>query len=201
LDEEIESKPELAEPDLKLSGKESFSFLDQTEKDLSGWEQLRLHEQIKGMKKAPPEFSSWLESENLSIVTFCLRMIRSFGQSGAYSAVVRLLDHQDDDIRAEAFVTLGEIGNRQVLGLLREQFDTESYTNRMLILRAMARMPDDSNIDFLNNIINNFGDYRIEAAYALASIKTVGIEGVEEALKDLGEGSEIIARHILINKL
>ncbi len=184
-----------------LSGKAPFSFLDRSDKDLSGWEQLRLYEKIRERKKAPPEFSFWLDSENASIVAFCLRMIRSFEQTGAYSAVVRLLDHKDDEIRAEAIVTLGELGNRQVLGLLRERFDMETYTNRMLILRAMARMPEKSSIDFLKELLKIPGDFRIEAAHALASIKSFGIKGVEKALKDMGEESETIARHILINKL
>ncbi len=194
-------KDEVEEEDQLLAGKEPFAFLDQSDKDISAWDQLRLHEKIKVMKKAPPEFSFWLDSDNSTIVAFCLRMIRSFKQTGAYNQVVRLLGHKNDEIRAEAIVTLGEIANKEVLDLLKEQFEQENYTNKMLILRAMARMPDDSSIDFLQDLLKNPGDFRIEAAHALASVESIGIEGVEEALKDMGTGSEIIARHILINKL
>ncbi len=93
------------------------------------------------------------------------------------------------------------LGNRDVLALFRDKFDKETYTNRMLILRSMARIPDPSNIDFLKDLLKVSGNLQVEAAHALSAIESVGIEGVEKALKDLGISSEIIARHILINKL
>jgi len=184
-----------------LSGKKPFSFLGNTGRNLSAAEQVRLLDEMRRRRMHPPEFSQWLDSENISIVLFCLRMIRSYRQEDAYGPVVRLLDHDDEEVRAEAIVTLGEIGNRQVIGLLREKYVSESYTNRILILRAMGRMPDEANIDFLSELLKDPGDFRIEAAHALASVPSFGIAGVERVLKDLGADSELIARHILINKL
>ena len=184
-----------------LTGDEPFKFLDDPQKDLSSWDQMKILEEIREKKIDIPDFSYWLGSENLSVVGFSLRMIRSFDQRSAYRAVLGLLGHQNDEIRAEVIVTLGELGVREALESLRTKFESENLTNRMLILRAMARIPDESNIDFLKELLKTSGNIQIEAAYALASIPSVGVKGVQEVLEDLGKDSERIARHILINKL
>jgi hypothetical protein len=184
-----------------LIGDEFFVFLDKPGKDLSSWDQLKILEEIRDKKIELPEFSYWLNSENLSVLGFCLRMIRSFKQRSAFHDVLGLLSHSNDEIRAEAVVTLGELGNKDALKALREKFESENFTNRMLILRAMARIPDDSSIEFLKELLKTSGNIQIEAAHALASIKSVGAKGVHEALEDLGQDSDRIARHILINKL
>lgn len=184
-----------------LSGDEPFAFLDDPGKDLSSWDQLKILEEIRAKNLEIPEFSFWLNSDNISVLGFCLRMIRSFGQQSAYHGVSRLLEHKNDEIRAEAIVTLGVLGNKEILEVFREKFESEGLTNRMLILRAMAKLPDDSSIDFLKELLKTSGNLKIEASYALAAINSVGIKGVQEALEDLGQDSERIARHILINKL
>lgn len=178
-----------------------FAVLDDPANNLSGWDQLRMLKMIKDGKVDPPDFSFWLDSDNSTIVAFCLRMIRSLKPENAYKAVSRLLHHKKDDIRAEAIVTLGMLGNKDTLSLFRKRFDQETYTNRMLILRSMTRIPDDSSIEFLKDLLTVYGNLQIEAANALASIESVGIEGVEKILEENAISSETIARHILINKL
>ncbi len=204
-EEEFELESEVrsgVESEVELTKQASvFSVLENDEQDLSGWDQLRMLEMVKEGKVDPPDFSRWLNSDNSTIVAYCLRMIRFLKQEGAYKPVSSLLHHKKDEIRAEAIVTLGMLGNRDVLVLFRDKFDKETYTNRMLILRSMARIPDSSNIDFLKDLLRVSGNLQVEAAHALSAIESVGIEGVESTLKDLGISSEIIARHILINKL
>lgn len=201
LEDEEDSHEEPIVDKVLVAEKEAFPYLGNPGDTLSGWDQLRIHEDLKSSGENPPDFSAWLDSENLSIVTFCMRMIRTFKQTKGIEAVALLLGHARDEIRSEAIVTLGELGNTDVLELLKDRFDGETHTNKMLILRAMSRLPDKSSIDFLKNLLKNSRDFRIEASHALASIKSFGPEGVEKALKEIGEDSEIIARHILINKL
>ncbi len=186
---------------VRLNFEEPFSFLNKLEQPFTSWEQLHVYEMIQRYQIAVPEFSFWLSSRNETIVVFAIRMIRAFKQENAFALLIPFLKHDNYEIREETFMTLGDLGNPQALSLLQERFGYESQPGRLQILRAIGKMPDESNVDFLRGVLEPSSELRLEAADALARIESFGVKGIETILKRSDEDLQAVARHILDNKI
>ncbi|OFY51603.1 MAG: hypothetical protein A2X22_14460 [Bacteroidetes bacterium GWF2_49_14] len=186
---------------VRLNFEEPFSFLNKLEQPFTSWEQLHVYEMIQRYQIAVPEFSFWLSSRNETIVVFAIRMIRAFKQDNAFAMLIPFLKHENYEIREETYMTLGDLGNPQALSLLQERFGYESQPGRLQILRAIGKIPDESNVEFLRGVLEPSSELRLEAADALARIESFGVKGIETILKRSDEDLQAVARHILDNKI
>ncbi|MBT7094013.1 MAG: hypothetical protein HN936_12255 [Bacteroidetes bacterium] len=186
---------------VRLNYESPFSFLDRLEKPFTAWEQLHVYEMIQRHQIPAPDFTRWLNSPNETVVLFCVRMIHAFKQVEATKRVVDLLGHKNKDIKNEAIITLGELNVLDVLPELKARYTKEDQTGKVLILQAMSKMPEESNVDFLTGILEPSNELRIEAADALARIESFGVRGIENILRRSDDDLQAVARHILDNKL
>ncbi len=186
---------------IRLSSEDPLKFLDILKQPFTAWEQLHVYDLIQRFQISPPDFSRWLDSSNESVIVFSIRMIRAFRQESAFDKLKVLLDHPCYEIREETFMTLGELGNPEGLVLLRNRYETESEPGRLEILKAIGKIPDDANIEFLKSVRDQSIDLRLQAADALARIESYGIKGIENLLQGPDEDMQAIARHILENKI
>lgn len=131
---------------VRLNYDDPFSFLDKLEKPFTSWEQLHVFEMMKRYQIETPDFTRWINSSNLTVVLFSIRMIRAFKQVGAYERLLPFLTHADNELREEVILTLGDLQNPDVLPVLKERYINESEQNKVLILKSMAKLPDESNI-------------------------------------------------------
>jgi hypothetical protein len=186
---------------VRLNFEEPFSFLNKLQQPFTSWEQLHVYEMIQRYQIAIPEFSFWLSSRNETIVVFAIRMIRAFKQENAFALLIPFLKHENYEIREETFMTLGDLGNPQALSLLQERFGYEAQPGRLQILRAIGKIPDEANVEFLRGVLEPSSELRLEAADALARIESFGVKGIETILKRSDEDLQAVARHILDNKI
>jgi HEAT repeat protein len=186
---------------IRLNYEDPFSFLDKLEQYFTSWEQLHVYEMIQRYQIAVPDFTRWLTSRNESIIVFAIRMIRAFKQEDAYQQLIPFLQHHNYEIREETFMTLGDLGNVEALALLKDRYGYESQPGKVQILKAIGKIPDESNIEFLRGVLEPSSELRLEAADALARIETFGIKGIETILRRSDEDLQAVARHILDNKI
>lgn len=185
---------------IRLNYEDPFSFLNKLEKPFTSWEQLHVYEMITRHQITIPEFAEWLSSHNHTIVIFCIRMIRAFKQNEAYKKLIPFLEHSNKDIREETVITLGELRVVETLEVLKERYIAEEQDIKVLILQAMAKMPEEENIDFLQGILEPSNALRLQAAEALSRIESFGVKGIETILRRTDDDLQAVARHILDSK-
>ena len=160
---------------VQLNPDSPFSFLDKLKKHFPLWNQLNIHMLINTDILKVPDFNRWLKSENYYVTVFALRMIGIFRQHKAFSEVVLLLNSPNQYIRQNAIIALGRLGLNEASIYLRNIYHEESDENKVLIIKALQNLPDESNIQFLGDILmleNNV--MKIEAAKGLAYIGESG---------------------------
>lgn len=185
---------------IRLNYEDPFSFLNKLEKPFTAWEQLHVYEMITRNQVSLPDFTNWLDSRNESIVIFCIRMIRAFKQAEGYQKLIKFLDHSNAEIRQETVSTFGELRILETLPVLKDRFALENQQTKLMILQAMAKMPEEENIEFLQSILEPSNALRLEAAEALSRIESFGVKGIETIIRRSDDDLQAVARHILDSK-
>ena len=86
---------------------------------------------------------------------------------------------------------------------LKRLYKTENYDNRIAIIQAIAKMPDESVINFMKLIIDKEDDVQlqIEAAKAIYNLGEIGIKTLEKLLQSDYKNYLIIIKHILDKRI
>lgn len=190
---------------VRLSDDNPYEFLSFLEKPLARWEQITLHELVIQHNLNVPLFGKWFESENLSIVKFSLQMVSWFKQKEAVEDVVKLLSHENEDVRAQAIRTCGDLGMDLVLGELKNRYSLEGIENRKDILETFGKIPNPEYLDFLNEILDTEDDVQLQilATKAMENMDEPGIARLIKLMKSKSEykNYQIIIRHVLDGRI
>ncbi len=152
-------------------------FLGSLSHPFSAEEQLAVYETLLGTGNSPADFAPWLWAFNESVIVFAVRMIRAFKQTGAFPAIIRLLNHKNPEVREEVILTLALYPDKEIHALFRQRYEAETPACRKLIVTSIAGSSDASDIEFLNNLRES-GEFREEVASYLLEIKTNGFQPV-----------------------
>lgn len=190
---------------VRLSEDNPYTFLSYLEKPLAKWEQITIHELLTQHQLNVPDFSEWFDSENLSVVKFSLQMVAWFGQKEAIDGVIRLLNHEDEEVRIYAIRTCGKLGEKEALPHLQEMYDHASYNIRMELLKAFAQVPDENYLEFLNGVLDKEDDVQLQilATKAMENLDEPGISRLIKLMKKKSEykNYQIIIRHVLDGRI
>lgn len=188
---------------IRLNPDNSFGFLDELEKKFTLWEQLNVYETITFHHLELPNFEKLLFSKNNSVVLFALRMIKVFKQSTAYSSLVKLLAHENPEVRNLTIQVLGNLKLKDSLIHLKRIYKTETYENCIAILHAMANMPDEEMLGFLKLVLDKEDDVQlqIEAAIAINKISEKGPTTLNNLLNSDYKNYQIIVKHVLDKRI
>ncbi len=189
---------------VRLNEKDPFRFLDKLEKPFTLWEQMNIHELLILHNLVVPEFRQWVKSGNKSIAIFAISMVRIFKQNEALNEIIELLDHDDIEIREAAIKTIGSLKTKKGLLPLKKYFKTETYDNKINILKAFQKNTDTGNIEYLKKILETEDDVNIQVE-AAKGIRDIGKPGQEE-LERLIASDEyrnyfIVLRHVLDKRI
>lgn len=165
---------------LNLLGFEGLRFLDIISYPLSEWQQIRLLKELSTVPQVQlTGIDKWLNSSNPSVVIFALKLARNYHRFELYDHIVNCLDHNDPNVRKQAIATLTEIFTADTSQVLLNKFDTETYKNRLAIMKAIKTIGDEQNIPkLLDNLAVEEPEMKLAVARALVHINVGGLESL-----------------------
>jgi HEAT repeat protein len=190
---------------VRLSEENPYEFLHLLEKPLAVWEQITLHEMLIQHNLKVPAFKQWFESDNISILVYALEMVAWFKQKGVGKEVISLFTHEEEKVRYTALRVAGDIRLKSSLPAMKKVYAEESIHNKLEILKAFARMPDEKNLKFLKSILDTEEDVQlqIQATKAIENMDEPGISMLIKLMKSKSEykNYQIIIRHVLDGRI
>ncbi len=190
---------------VSLSDDNPYHFLYLMEKPLAIWEQITLHELLIQHNLKVPAFKQWFESENISVLIFALEMVSWFKQKGAGSAIIRLFEHENDEVRRTAYKVCGELRLKSSLPAMKKIYEGESNRNKLEILNAFARIPEERHLNFLKSVLDMEEDVQLQilATKAMENTDEPGISMLIKLMKSKSEykNYQIIIRHVLDGRI
>ncbi|MES2730471.1 MAG: HEAT repeat domain-containing protein [Bacteroidota bacterium] len=141
---------------LKLNRETPFSFLDNTEVEITDWQQVSLLAMISHSPHFKiPDFSRWLSSPNDSVVLFVTKMVNYYNQLDASDKLIALLSHPNEKVRLEVIKSLGELEVAEAEQALINIYPTEPEGQQVAILIALGRIGTANAVIFLNNALQS----------------------------------------------
>jgi hypothetical protein len=188
---------------VRLNHEDSFGFLDHLEKPFTLWEQLIIYETIMFHNLPVPQFDRWLFSKNKSVVLFSIRMIDFFKQKETYPNLFWMLVNEDPEVRYHTIRVIGNLRIKDALPHLKRLYKTENYDNCLAIIQAIAKMPDESILNFLKLVLDKESDVQlqIEAAIAINNTGEIGKLTLEKLLLSDYKNYQIIIKHVLDKRI
>ncbi len=163
-------------------------FLDNTKYKISEWQQLKLLDVIRNQEDyLPPPFKAWLTSQNRYVVLFALRLIKYYNQNDAYSSLIELVKHKNNQIKEEAIACIKEFNVVEALATLKLVFWKSNTDLKIAILDAIGVLGSEADIEFLTLIETKEANFSVKSK-ALSSINTISPECIIPT-KDIADTS------------
>lgn len=114
---------------------QALSFLEGYSHVLSEWDQMNLYETMIHNSIPIPDLYEYLRSGNESVIVFALRLIRWYYLKNRNSeALLRLIDHPNEQIRLEAYKTIVELRIQGVDDIFRYYYLNESQAVKKVMI-------------------------------------------------------------------
>ncbi len=164
-------------------------FLDTCRYRISEWQQLKLLDVLRHLEDfTPPRFKIWLTSKNNEVVLFALRLIRYYNQNDANQAIIQLIKHRNNQIKAEAVQCLKEFGVTEALESLKAAFRKCNTDVKISILDTIGTLGTQQDIEFLRKIEGSHENFTVKSK-ALSAINMIDPENIMPS-NDIQEPSE-----------
>lgn len=165
-----------------FAGFDGLVFLDNLTNPMYEWQQLKLLEQLQEYEAVDIEhLGLWLQSDNVYVVQFTLKLAEIYQQFAFHDDVVDCLSHDIEKIRRQAIKALGKISNDETAGILRGQYSGETMYNKRLILIQLAEIGTDDDVNFLLDVLDEHDDIlKLESIRAIMSISDDGLSIISE---------------------
>ncbi len=187
---------------LKLNREHPFSFLDNTEVEITEWQQLSLLAMISHSPAFRiPDFGRWLSSDNDSVVIFSTKMINYYNQLEAADRLIETLNHPNEKVRIGVIRCLGELEEAEAENALIELYQSETEEIQAEILVALGKIGTERAIAFLDMALkgSNFG-LALSAAKGLKLAGQTGVETLHHA--EVGDVEiERIVKHVMDERI
>lgn len=166
----VRKQAEIATVSLKPDGIEYF--LNNTEYRVSRWQQLKLLDIIRNIEGyKPPQFRKWLESSNVDVVLFAMRLINYYNQNDCNEKVVALLEHDSSEIKTEAITYIKEFCLFEAVASLKEVYWDCYIDNKLAILDTIGFLGSDDDIQYLKLVANKEEDFAITSRAKAAMLE------------------------------
>lgn len=152
-------------------GFDGLSFLNTLTNPLTEWQQIKLLEQLKTLNLVDEiaYLSDWLDSSNETVVLFALKLTDIYQQMQVHSHVVNCLKSNNEKVRRQAIKTLARIADDTTVNILIRHYEEETQGNKKAILRNMAIIAQDTELDFfLAQLQDPDDNLKLEAAIAIS---------------------------------
>lgn len=170
---------------VKLSEKDPLFFLEKETEPLSAWDMANLHAMLSKLSDTQiPNFASWLNSKNKTVVLFCIAMIGAFRQHDATDVLINLLESKDDAIKFAVIKALREMNASKAEEKLIGVYAGESADIQLAILKSLETIGSAKSLPLYEQILRQ---PLPDLQNALLSVK---------ALLSLGDNGKKIIRQL-----
>ncbi len=142
---------------LALSSNDPYRFFDEFDRDLSKWDEIELMQYLKLQKERGnlEGLGKWINySKNDSLVVFLIKMVGYFKQKGINEILMEKLEDDNEFVRAEAILTLGELNISQTEQNLIDRYYTEPENCQVAIVKTIRKFNTGKSLRFLQEIFN-----------------------------------------------
>jgi len=175
-----------------------FAFLDSLDRPFTVWEQMNVYKMLKEKKIEIPEFQLWLGHWNDTVVMFSLDMIRILYQREAVPAVLELLEHPNENIKAKVIRTLIDIGSVDSVPKMKEIFVLEDIQNQVNIVKSISNLKLVDELPFFESLLSSESfEMKMEAAKAIGKIPRLGQKRLQAINKNADAELSSIILHVI----
>lgn len=157
---------------VKLFSFGGLEFLNILENQLSEWDQIQLL-QILQKKNGQnlPNLGTWMQSSNDSVISFSLKLAKTFNQYETNEYIFPLFNHPNIAIRIEAIDLISHLGFFEATELLKIDINERSNDEKIAILKMGEKMYTSADIPFvLEYLQHDLYEIRRSAALIMLSI-------------------------------
>ncbi|GGF71159.1 HEAT repeat domain-containing protein [Wenyingzhuangia marina] len=137
---------------IKLVGFKGLKFLDSVTQPISEWYQMILLRELSHFDY--DSFNGvdvWLKSKNTSVVIFALKLVDEYHLFELYKEVELCIYHSDENVRQQTIKTITKIFNNSTSNLFTKIFESEVFSNKIVIAKSLQEIGTDDDIPFLIN--------------------------------------------------
>ena len=135
---------------LKIRGFAGLDFLNEINTPLSNWHQINLIETLKEHSNSTlPDFTTWLSSNETTVILFAVRLIRHFKQIEKSEKLFPLLEYSNLSVKTEVIRTLADLQKTEVIPLLEKRFEKENTEIKTEIIKACAMLQEQNEAGLL----------------------------------------------------
>jgi len=170
---------------IRLNPSGAFNFLNDAPEILLEWHQIILFDiVIRNEEITIPSFNTWLKSSNTSVITFSIKLIVHFMQFDSIPDLIRLIDHQDEQVQDRAINALGKLEAVKAENIMINKYPVLSISCKIEVLKALGRIGSGKYLSFLKAEFLQSENYYIRK-YAMCSMITITKDDQEQILGDL----------------
>ena len=168
-DENDDLRVEAQSAYLRLNNNHPFDFLAHAQKPLLNWHQILLYELVSNSPELEvPDFRKYLKSENLTVISFTLKLIQFYQQLETIPDLMKLITHPDENIRIEVISVLGNLDAEIAEDLMVSNYPHETLKVRLKIIEALGEIVSGNHVKFLQNEFLIADDFAISKAIGCA---------------------------------
>lgn len=139
---------------VKLSLQDHLSFLARETEPLTDWDQAVIYSMLSKMPEISiPDFSTWLDSPNATVVEFCISMIGAFRQQESLPVLLRLLQDPVEKRRLLAIRALREMGAAAAEQPLLDLYPSAGPEIRREILRTLEVVGSERSLKPIHQVL------------------------------------------------
>jgi hypothetical protein len=156
-------------------------FLDDLKTFLSEWDQIKLLEELhRGETQVIPNITSWLRSENESVVFFALKLAKIYNQFEVKNTLIDLLLHKNKKVRIQVILILGHLHVVESKEVLKRNFNQSSQEEQVVFFKIFEDFYDNNDESFLLEHIRhkNF-DIKLRALSMLKKFSIDAFKSIE----------------------
>lgn len=135
---------------VRQQGLDGLSFLDTLTYQLSEWHQLNLFETLAKVEtKEKPKLAKYLDSNNVSVICFALKIVGFFKLMDTPEKLIELLHHEEREVRMVAVQTIARLEFYHLSEQLLEYYPSQPIEVKVEILKAFSEIGMPNLSDFL----------------------------------------------------
>lgn len=148
-------RSEARNSNLALSSNDPYRFFDEFDVSLTKWDEIKLMEYLKLQRSKGnlEDLGKWINySKNASLVVFLIKMVGFFKQKGLEEILLEKLEDSNENVRAEAILTLGQLNINNTEQNLIDRYYTEPEICEIAIIKTIKKFNTGKSLNFLEEI-------------------------------------------------